>query len=101
MIPRGPRMRSILPVLALVFFAVLLTSPELLHAHRSGEPGVYNTECPLAEIAARHGDVPLPSLSAFVAIWSVVEMAPATAASPVTPLFVSSADSRAPPTPLI
>ena len=99
MITRGPRTRSILPVLALVFFAVLLTSPGLLHAHRSGEPGVYNTECPLAEIAARHGDVPLPSISALVATWSVVEMAPAIATSPVTPLFVSSADSRAPPLP--
>jgi hypothetical protein len=90
-------MRSILPVLALVFFAILLTSPELLHAHRSGEPGVYNTDCPLAEIAARHGDASLPSVPVVFATWWVVETAPTVAASPVTPLFISSTDPRAPP----
>lgn len=97
MIARGARARSVLPVLALVFFAILLASPVLLHAHRSGEPGVYNTECPLAEIAARHGDVPLPSLAVLVATWSEVEKAPTVVASHVLPLFVRSADSRGPP----
>ena len=97
MIVGRSRARTILPVLALVSFAILLTSSELLHVHRSGEPGVYNTECPLAEIATRHGDVPLPSVPTFVATWWVMETAPGLAASHVLPLFVRSADSRAPP----
>jgi hypothetical protein len=97
MITRGSLVRSSLPVLALVFFGLLLTSPELLHAHHSGESGLYNTECPLAEIAARHSDAPLPSAPPVVAPWSMVEMAPALAPGHVLALFARSADSRAPP----
>ena len=97
MTDRGSRTRSILLVLALVSFGLLLTSPELLHAHRSGELGLYNTECPLAEIASRHADVSLPSAPAVVAAWWTVQMAPALAPAHVFTLFVRSADSRAPP----
>ncbi len=97
MTSRGSRTRSVLLVLALVFFGLLLTSPELLHAHRSGDVGLYNTECPLAEIAARHGDASLPSAPPTVATPWTVERAPAVAPSDVPASFVSSADSRAPP----
>jgi hypothetical protein len=97
MTARGSRTRSILLVLALVSFGLLLTSTELLHAHRSGELGLYNTECPLAEIAARHSDASLPSASPVVAIWSMVEIAPLRAPGDVSTSFVRSADSRAPP----
>jgi len=97
MTAHGSRTRSILLVLALVCFGLLLTGPELLHAHRSGELGLYNTECPLAEIASRHADASLPSAPAVVATWWTVQVAPTLAPRHVVTLFVRSADSRAPP----
>jgi hypothetical protein len=97
MITRTSRTRSVLLVLALVFFGLLLTSAEILHAHRSGDVGLYNTECPLAEIAARHGDASLPSAPPTVATPWTVEPAPAAVPSNVPAPPVSSADSRAPP----
>ncbi len=97
MTARGSRTRSILLVLALVSFGLLLTGQELLHAHRSGELGLYNTECPLAEIAARHADASLPSAPAVLATGWTAQVAPALAPGHVFTLFVRSADSRAPP----
>jgi len=97
MTAHGSRTRSILLVLALVCFGLLLTGPELLHAHRSGELGLYNTECPLAEIAARHSDASLPSAPLVVATWWTIEMAPALPPAQASTLFARSADSRAPP----
>ena len=97
MIARGSRTRSILLLLALVCFGLLLTSPALLHAHQAGDPGLYSTECPLAEIASRHTDASLPSAPAVVATWWTVEPAPVLTPGHVPTPFARSADSRAPP----
>jgi hypothetical protein len=97
MTARRPHTRFVLPVLALVLFGLLLTSPELLHAHRSGDVGLYSTECPLAEIAARHGEVSLASAPPMAPIGPSVETVAAVVSDHVLLLFVRSADSRAPP----
>ena len=94
---RHSRRYLLLRVVVLILFGLLLTRSQLLHAHRSGEPGLYNTECPLAEIAARQVDASLPSVPSVVATGWTLEGAPAVAASPIYPLFARSADSRAPP----
>jgi hypothetical protein len=97
MIARGSGVRSVGPVLALIAFGLLLTSAELLHVHRSGELGLYNTECPLAEVAARHSEASLPSTPLLVATWLTVDRAPVVTSLSVSTLFARSADSRAPP----
>jgi hypothetical protein len=91
------RTRSVLPVPALVFFALLLMSPELLHAHRSGAVGLYNAECPLAEIAARHSDASLPSELPIVPIGPSVETVPTVGPDNAASSSVRFADPRAPP----
>jgi hypothetical protein len=51
-----PIRRSILPIAAVILFGLLLTSPELLHAHGHGL-GLYNADCPLPK--SRHATVKL------------------------------------------
>ena len=98
---RTPCARAILPMLALVLFALFLTSPELLHEHRSSGLGLYSAECPLAEISARHGEASLPSAPLIVATrWTVGPAAVAMDLQIASP-FVRSADPRAPPARLI
>lgn len=90
--------RSILPILALILFGLFLTSPDVLHAHGAGGLlGLYNAECPLAEVAARHGVASLPSVPAIVATWWTVGPAPAAVVALVPSPFARHTDSRAPP----
>jgi len=89
--------RAILPMLALILFGLFLTSPELLHEHRAGGLGLYSSECPLAEVAARHGEASLPSIPLVVATWWAVGTAPVAAILQVPSPLVRSADPRAPP----
>jgi hypothetical protein len=91
-----PSVRTVLTTLVTIAFAVLLVSPAAVHVH-SGESGFYDTACPLAELAARQGDVSLPSAPVPPAMWRSVETAPVVAIAPIVPPFVSTADPRAPP----
>ncbi len=97
MITRSFHSRCVLPLLALVILGLLFTSPDLLHAHRAGTVGLYNAECPLAEIAARYGVASLPSAPPIVAPWWTVGSAPAAAVAQIPALFARCTNSRAPP----
>jgi hypothetical protein len=89
--------RAILPMLALVLFALFLTSPELLHDHRSSGLGLYSAECPLAEVAARLGEASLSSVPLVVATWWAVGAATVAVLAEAPSPLVRSADPRAPP----
>ena len=83
--------------LALICFGLFLTSPALLHAHGGGAPGLYSSECPLSEVATRHGAASLPSTPSVVATWCTVGTALAIMVAPVPTAFARHTDSRAPP----
>jgi hypothetical protein len=97
MTSRPSRRLWIVASLALVLFGLFLTSPQVLHAHGAGGIGLYSAECPLADIAARHGDASLPVVPLVVATWWMVEPAAVVAASHVPTPLVRSTDSRGPP----
>jgi hypothetical protein len=90
------RLRA-LPLLVLLFVGLLLASPDLLHAHRASSPGLYSAECPLAENAARRGELSLPSAAFVVEVCWTVGPAPLAAAALVVAPYARHADSRAPP----
>jgi hypothetical protein len=88
---------AVLLLLALVSFALVLEGSQPTHSHQGGRPGLYNAECPLAELSAVHINGWAParvtiSSPAPVALTVVV----ATFRWVLTP-FLSLADSRAPP----
>jgi hypothetical protein len=89
--------RSLLPTLALVVFALFLTSPELLHAHGASGLGLYNADCPFAEVSARHGEASLAQAPTVAAGWLPVGLAEATVVAHVPARLARSADPRAPP----
>lgn len=97
MVIRRLRRRCVPPLLALTFFALFLTSPELLHAHGADSVGLYNAQCPLAEIAARRGQASLPSTSPDMATWWAVGPAPLAVVLQLFTSFARYTDSRAPP----
>jgi hypothetical protein len=80
----------------LILFGLFLTSPEVLHVHAGG-PGLYNTECPFAEVATRHGDSSLPSSAAIVATWWTVGPTPAASVDHARSRCARYTDPRAPP----
>jgi hypothetical protein len=88
---------SVLLLLALVSFALVLEGSQPVHSHEDGRFGLYNAECPLAELAAVHADgwLSVPT--------SIVRPAQAdlpvcfTSFSWVPSQTFSLADSRAPP----
>ena len=93
---RGLR-RTILPIFALILFALLLTSPELLHAHGANGLGLYNPDCPFADVAARHGEASLPSVATIVAMWWTVGLAAVPVVDHIPTSVTRYTDPRAPP----
>ena len=88
---------AVLLLLASVSIALVLVGTEPMHSHEDGHLGLYNTECPLAELAAVHlngwASAPVTLASpAPIALPVVV-----TAFGWVPRSFLSLADSRAPP----
>ena len=87
----------ILLLVALLSCAMALAGMQPVHSHENGRLGLYNAECPLAQLGAVHADgwappspaVPSPSLSSL----HVALVAPGWAPNPPACL----ADSRAPP----
>jgi hypothetical protein len=89
--------RTVLPILALILFALLLTSPELLHAHGANGLGLYNPDCPFLDVAARHSEASLPSVATIVATWWTVGLASVPAIGHVPSSLTRYTDPRAPP----
>ena len=93
----GRGFRTVPSILALILFALLLTSPELLHAHGANGLGLYNPDCPFADVAARHGEASLPSVATIVATWWTVGLATVPAVDHVPSSVTRYTDPRAPP----
>jgi len=87
----------ILLLVALLSCAMALAGMQPAHSHENGRLGLYNADCPLAQLGAVHADgwappssaVPSPSLGSL----HVALAAPGRAPGPPASL----ADSRAPP----
>lgn len=88
---------AICALLALSLVAFVVTTSTAGHSHAPITAGLYNAECPLAELSARQGVVALPS--APPSAW--IGLAPTgillVAASNFSASVVLSAGSRAPP----
>jgi hypothetical protein len=89
--------RTILPTFALILFALLLVSPGLLHAHGANGAGLYNPDCPFADVAARHSEASLPSVATIVATWWTVGLAAMLTIADVPSSVARYTDPRAPP----
>jgi len=87
----------VLFLLVLVSLALVLEGTQPMHSHEDGQLGLYNSECPLAELAAVHinGWTSTPVTIASPA--PIVLPVAATAFGWVPRPFLSLADSRAPP----
>jgi len=94
--PRLHRAALVLLLVALAFaFAAEGSQPS--HSHADGRLGLYNAECPLAELAAVHpaGWAPAPFTIASPAQAVLVVAASSSGWAPSPSLSLS--DSRAPP----
>jgi hypothetical protein len=89
--------RTVLPIFALLLFALLLISPELLHAHGANGLGLYNPDCPFADVAARHAEASLTSIATIVATWWTVGLATIPTVDHVPSALTRYTDPRAPP----
>jgi hypothetical protein len=87
----------VLLLLALVSLALVLEASQPTHSHEDERPGLYNAECPLAEVSAVHlnGWVPAPATIASPAL--IVLPVVVIAVGWIPPSSLSLADSRAPP----
>jgi hypothetical protein len=94
--PRGHRVAIVL-LMALLSFAFALEGSQPTHIHEDGRLGLYNGECPLAQLAAVHTDGWAPQPLA-IASPAPVALPPAVASSGSAPSRSPSlTDSRAPP----
>ena len=85
----GSRRAAIVLLLALLVVAFAVEGSQPTHSHEDGRLGLYNAECPLAELSAIHtaGWAPEP----------VVLPIAVTSAGWVPSPVLSPTDSRAPP----
>ena len=99
MMKRHPRFHrsAIVLLVALLAFAFAVEGSQPTHSHEDGRLGLYNTECPLAELAAVHpaGWAPEPLTIASPA-QTVLAVALSSSGSAPSP-SLSLTDSRAPP----
>ena len=88
---------AIVLLLAVLAFAFAVEGSQPSHSHEDGRLGLYNAECPLAELAAVHpaGWAPAPIT---IALPAQTVLAVAVSSSGWTPSpSLSLTDSRAPP----
>ena len=96
---RGLRIRhaAIVRLLSVLAFVFAVEGGQTSHSHEDGRLGVYNAECPLAELAAVHptgwAPEPFAIASPAQAVLAVAVSSSGWAPSPSPSL----ADSRAPP----
>ena len=94
-----PRFRraAVVLLMGVVAFALAVEGSQPTHSHEDGRLGLYNAECPLAELAAIHpaGWAPQPFTIALPAqaVLAVVVSSSGWAPSP----SLNLTDSRAPP----
>jgi len=84
-------------LLSLLALAMVVTSPAPFHVHLSSNPGLYDAECPLAELAGGHGEASLPSAPPAVWAGRVEGFVLFTAPGLARALAVVVTESRAPP----
>jgi hypothetical protein len=89
--------RAICALLALSVLAFVVATTTPGHIHAPTTAGLYNVECPLAELAARHGLGFLPSTPPSIWIGLLPAQTLLVAAANFSAPVVLSADSRAPP----
>jgi hypothetical protein len=89
--------RAICALLALSLVAFVVTTSTAGHSHAPITAGLYNAECPLAELNVRHGVVALPSAPPSVWIGLVPAEIPLVPAANFSASVALSADPRAPP----
>ena len=88
---------AICALLAVALLVFGITNGARGHVHDPTTAGLYNTECPLAELGARQGVASLPS--APPSIWirlARAELLPVVTSSPSAGVVLST-ESRAPP----
>jgi len=96
--PAPARSRTaILLLVALLSCAMALTGLQPIHSHENGRLGLYNAECPLAQLGAVHADgwVPPSSTLPSSTLGSLHVAVAAPGWAPCPP--ASLTDSRAPP----
>jgi hypothetical protein len=84
-------------LLVLAGLGVLLASFQPLHVHGTGRAALYNEECPLAELAGRHGPLSLPSAPPAVRIGLIVHPISVTDVPEYPAASTSRTQPRAPP----
>jgi hypothetical protein len=98
---RGPlRAVAYLSLLALIALAFAVEGSQPVHTHDASTGAIFNTDCPLAALAAVHGASPLPGSppAAWIALVATALSVATPEHSPTSP--VRHTDSRAPPAPL-
>jgi len=88
---------GIIGLLVLLAVALAVEGSQPAHSHEDGRLGVYNAECPLAELTAVHADgwapAPVAITSPAQSVLAVVRTSSGWVPSP----SLSLSDSRAPP----
>ena len=88
---------SLTALLVLVALALLVQTSVPAHVHSDGEPGIYNSQCPLAALATtqREGPVSAVSVAGWVAVVAPLLVFASATCTPDSPFDLAS--SRAPP----
>lgn len=94
--PRRHRVAIVL-LMTLLSFAFGVEGTQPAHAHEDGRLGLYNGECPLAQLAAVHTDGWAPQPLAIASPAQVALSATVTSSGSSPRLSASLTDSRAPP----
>lgn len=84
-------------LLAMLVLAFALEGSQPAHSHEDGRLGLYNADCPLAELTAVHGDGLATAPLTIASPAPVALPVAATAFGWVPSPLLSLADSRAPP----
>jgi len=84
-------------LLVLAGLAVLLGSFQPPHIHGASRAGLYNEECPLAELTGRHGQLSLPAAPPAVWIGLITRPIPAIEVPECPAAATSRTNPRAPP----
>jgi len=91
------RRAGIIGLMVLLALALAVEGIQPAHSHEDGRLGMYNAECPLAELTAVHADGWAPSPVAITSPAQSVLPVPRTSSGWVPSPSRSLSESRAPP----